>query len=412
MISRNSLSLVATGSAILENSDINSSKRILILITSLFRSGGAESQAVRLSIELKMRGWDVMVVSLVKPASHVEELQAQNVRLRSLNMSPGVPDPRAIVRLRHIINDFRPDVVHCHMFHANLLGRITRLFCRIPILICTAHGVRENSRRGGPSWHREMLYRITDTIADRTTIICNIAYERYLRVGAASRKRLMVIPNGVDTDIFSPSVERRVKLRHQLGVENNFVWLAVGRLVVQKDYPTLFKALEMLGNDGFLLLIAGDGPLEESLRKDCNARHLAAKVRFCGARKDIIDLYNAADGFVMSSNSEGLPMAALEAAAMGLPAVVTNVGGTPEIVGDGVGGYVVPPSDPGQLASALRRVMHGSPESRKIMGRAARRHCRENYGMNQIVQRWLDLYDDCLSSAKPGPRNSKLSEVC
>jgi glycosyltransferase involved in cell wall biosynthesis len=210
----------------------------------------------------------------------------------------------------------------------------------------------------------------------------------------------MVIPNGVDTDVFSRSTERRAKLRRQFGVEKDFVWLAVGRLVVQKDYPTLFKALEMLPHDRFVVLIAGDGPLEKSLRKECNARHLAGKVRFCGLRKDVIDLYDAADGFVMSSNSEGLPMAALEAAAMGLPAVVTHVGGTAEIVIDRVTGYVVPPGDAQQLASGLQRVMHASPESRGIMGRAARQHCQNNYGMDAIVQKWLDLYAECFSPAR------------
>jgi len=384
----------------LQNSDTNSSKRILMLITSLVRSGGAESQVVRLSMKLKSRGWDVMVVSLVKPSAYVEDLEAHNIKSHSLDMYPGVPDPRALVRLRSIINGFHPDVVHCHMFHANLLGRFTRLSCQIPVLICTAHSVRENSRRGGPSWHRELLYRFTDAISDRTTIICHAAYERYLRVGAASRKRLMVIPNGVDTDIFSRSTERRAKLRRQFGVEKDFVWLAVGRLVVQKDYPTLFKALEMLPHDHFVVLIAGDGPLEKSLRKECNARHLAGKVRFCGLRKDVIDLYDAADGFVMSSNSEGLPMAALEAAAMGLPAVVTHVGGTADIVIDRVTGYVVPPGDAQQLASGLQRVMHASPESRGIMGRAARQHCQNNYGMDAIVQKWLDLYAECFSPAR------------
>lgn len=407
----NLANVIATGISPLQNSDTNGSKRILMLITSLVRSGGAESQVVRLSIELKSRGWDVTVVSLVEPTAYVEELEAHNIKHYSLDMSPGVPDPRAVVRLRRIIKRYRPDVVHCHMFHANLLGRITRLFCHIPVLICTAHSVRENSRRGGPSWHRELLYRVTDAISDRTTIICQAAYERYLRVGAASRKRLMVIPNGVDTDVFSRSTERRAKLRRQFGLERDFVWLAVGRLVVQKDYPTLFKALQMLPNDRFVVLIAGDGPLERSLRKECNARHLAGKVRFCGARKDIVDLYSAADGFVMSSNSEGLPMAALEAAAVGLPAVVTDVGGTPDIVINGLAGYVVPPGDAQQLASGLQRVMHASPESREIMGRAARQHCQNNYGMDAIVQKWLDLYSECFSSARVLTGNSNLLEL-
>jgi glycosyltransferase involved in cell wall biosynthesis len=260
--------------------------------------------------------------------------------------------------------------------------------------------VQENSRKGGPSWHRELLYRATDSLAERTTIICNAAYERYVRVGAVARNKLQVIPNGIDSGIFAPSRERRASIRYEFGIKSEFVWLAVGRLVVQKDYPTLFNALELLRTYRFVVLIAGDGPLEADLRAECTRRRLNNKVRFCGAREDIVDLYNAADAFVMSSDSEGLPMALLEAASVGLPAVVTDVGGNSDIVVDGITGYIVPASKPVQLASALQRIMEASPESRESMSRAARRHCHHNYRIAAIIESWLDLYSECLSSVR------------
>jgi glycosyltransferase involved in cell wall biosynthesis len=371
-----------------------------MLITSLCRSGGAESQVFRLSTELKARSWEVCVVSLIKPAAYVRQLEEQNIEVHSLDMKPGVPDFRAVFRLRSLIQRFRPDILHCHMFHANLLGRITRLVCPIPLLICTAHGVQENSRKGGPSWHRELLYRATDNLAERTTIICNAAYERYVRVGAVARNKLQVIPNGIDSGVFAPSRERRTSIRHEFGIGSEFVWLAVGRLVIQKDYPTLFNALEQLPTHRFVVLIAGDGPLEADLRVECTRRRLNDKVRFCGAREDIVDLYNAADAFVMSSDSEGLPMALLEAASVGLPAVVTDVGGNSDIVVDGITGYIVPPSKPVQLAAELQRIMEASPESRESMSRAARRHCQQNYRIAAIIESWLDLYTECLSSVR------------
>ena len=382
--------------------------RILMLITSLCRSGGAESQVVRLSTELRARGWDVCVVSLIKPRAYVHQLEHQHIEVHSLDMKPGVPDFRAMFRLRRLIRRFRPDIVHCHMFHANVLGRITRLFCAVPVLICTAHGVQENSTRGGPSWHRELLYRVTDTLAERTTIICNAAYARYLRVGAVACNRLRVIPNGIDSGIFSPSRERRAIVRQEFGIGSEFVWLAVGRLVIQKDYPTLFNAVERLRMDRFVVLIAGDGPLESELRADCARRGLDERIRFCGTREDIVDLYNAADAFVMSSDSEGLPMALLEAASVGLPAVVTNVGGNRDVVVDGVTGYVVPPGNPAQLAFSLRQIMEASPESRQSMSRAARHHCQKNYEIAAIIENWLDLYTECLSSVRIGGVSSAM----
>jgi glycosyltransferase involved in cell wall biosynthesis len=396
----------------LENSGTNRQNRVLILITGL-GIGGAEKQVVRLAAELRARDWEVSVVCLVKPGSPstpvewragalacVSQLEQHHVDVHSLDMKRGVPDFRAVFRLRSLIRSFRPDVVHCHMFHANILGRITRLFCRMPAVICTAHNTKETSTLGGPTWHKELLYRATDSLADRTTIICNAGFDRYVRVGAVPRKKLRMIPNGVDTNVFSRSEERRRSTRIALGIGSEFVWLAVGRLVKQKDYPTLFRALELLARKQFIVLIAGSGHLETELREECTKRDLSGHVRFCGERKDILDLYNAADAFVMSSECEGMPVALLEAASVGLPAVVTNVGGNSDIVTDDVSGYVVPPGTPTQLAAALQRLMEASPERLKVMSRAAREHCHEHYRIAAIVDKWLDLYADCLPFAQ------------
>ncbi len=379
--------------------ETNPAKRILIVVTTL-GIGGAESQVVRLASELKARGWEISIACLVKPVGYVQQLERQLIPVYSLDMKAGMPDLRAILRLRSVVRRLRPNVVHCHMYHANILGRITRLFCKMPALICTAHSTIESSRRGGPTWHKELLYRATDHLADRTTIICQAGFERYVRVGAVPRNKLRMIPNGVDTDVFSRSEEQRLRARRALGIGSEFVWLAVGRLVRVKDYPTLFRAVELLGRDDFVLLVAGNGPLEQELRDECARRDLNGRVRFCGAREDIVDLYNAADAFAMCSEFEGLSLALLESAAMGLPAVVTAVGGNPEIVVENVSGYLVPPGSPALLAVALQRLMEAAPEQRAAMGRAARQHCLERYRITAIVDQWIDLYAEYLPAAR------------
>ena len=369
----------------------------MFVVTTLML-GGAELQVVRLATELKARGGEVCVVSLadisygMKARSLVSQLETQHIAFHSLGMKPGIPDLRALFRLRKHIRDFCPDVVHCHMYHANILGRITRLFCRIPVLICTAHNTVEASRRGGPTWHKELLYRATDFLADHTTIICDAGFRRYVRVGAVPRNKLCMIPNGIDTDVFSHSEEERQRFRSALGIGTEFVWLAVGRLVKQKDYPNLLRALELLPDKNFVVLVAGEGPLQGELQGECDKRGLGGRVRFCGARTDVRQFYNAADAFVMSSEMEGMPLVLLEAASMGLPAVVTDVGGNPEVVVDNVTGYVVPPANPVLLAAALQRVMHATPEQRRNMSRAARQHCVQRYRIATVMKQWLNLY--------------------
>ena len=370
--------------------------RILMLITTL-TLGGAETQVVRLAIELKRRGWLVKVVCMVDPSAYVNQLVEEQIDVESLGMPRGVPDPRGIWRLRHIVNAFRPDIVHCHMVHANLLGRFARLFCRIPALICTAHNLQERSEKGGVTWHKEFLYRLTDFLADRTTIICRAAFDRYVKVGAVPAQKLELIPNGIDTQRFSPSQNAREIARAALGVGQRFAWLSVGRLVEQKNYFGLLQALTLLPGDDWVVLIAGNGPLAEPLQAESRRLNLAERVKFLGAGEDIWKLYNAADGLVMSSHYEGLSIALLEAASMGLPGVVTDVGGNSEVVVDGVTGWVVQPGSPPKLAAAMRRLQDAPVDARRSFGNAARAHCQKTFRFEAVTERWIELYSRYLS---------------
>lgn len=382
--------------------------RILILVTNL-TFGGAETQAVRLGLDFKRRGYDVRMVSMTLPDQWVGELEAGGIQVESLRMKAGMPDLRAIFRLRGIIRRFRPDVVHCHMFHANLLGRITRLVCPMPSLICTVHNLKETSERGGGTGWKEFLYRITDRLASRTTIICKAAFERYVEVGAVPRDRLQVIPNGIDTDVFRPVAEVREKARRALGLaDDEFAWFAVGRLVKQKDYPNLFRAVAQLPDSKFVVLIAGGGALEGELRGICHSLGIDQRVRFLGAREDIRDLYNAADAYVMSSEFEGFSVALLEASAMELPIVATDAGGNREIVVDGRSGYIVPTQNPAALSQRMLDVMSASASDLRRMGQEGRTFCSANFRSDVVANQWLAVYEESLKAANH-PASSKLA---
>lgn len=121
--------------------------KILFLITG-FDYAGAESQVVLLCRDLRARGCEVRLVTMIPPVAYLDELRDLGVEVRSLNMKKGVPDPRAIFRLARIIREMRPDVVHSHLVHANLLARAARLFVRIPFLICSAHNINEGEDGG------------------------------------------------------------------------------------------------------------------------------------------------------------------------------------------------------------------------------------------------------------------------
>jgi glycosyltransferase involved in cell wall biosynthesis len=363
----------------------NLGKRILLLATGLNR-GGAETQVLHLAKGLLLRGWEVEVVSMLSGGDMLDQFRNAGILVHEVGMKRGIPDPRAVVRFRRIILTFHPDIVHSHMIHANLLARMTRLVCPIPALITTAHNITEGGR-----W-TEIAYRVTDPMTDLTTIICTTAAQRYIQVGSVPKNRLRVVVNGVPLDQFLPNPHTRVAARRQLGIGDEFVWLAVGRFESQKDYPNLVDAIRQASSQQDLFLIAGDGPLRSEIEALAGERNVAHRVRFLGMRTDVPALMAAADGYVMSSAWEGLPMVLLEAAASGLPIVATNVGGTGEIVRDGVSGFLVPASNPAALAKALQNMEQQPPSARTAMGSIGRNFVVRNYSLSTVLDQWESIY--------------------
>jgi glycosyltransferase involved in cell wall biosynthesis len=367
--------------------------RIVMLTTNLAR-GGAEAQVFRLSLELKRRGWDLAVISLLPPTSYGGALEAAGVRVFSLDMRSGKADPRGFFRLAALLKRLRPQVLHSHMFHANLLARLARLVCPVPVVISTLHSAAESARGASSTRARDRLYRLTSPLANAVVAVSRAAAERHASCGAVRRETLRVIPNGVDTAVFRPDSERRARVRRELGFDSDFVWLAAGRLMWKKDYATLLRAFGQL--QGGALAIAGAGPLEDGLKR--LAAECGGCVRFLGQVDDMPAMMNAADGFVLSSLVEGLPVALLEAAASGLPAVATEVGGVREILGEEAG-LVVPPGDPATLAAAMRRLAALSLEARERMSRAARALALARFEVSMVVSQWEAAYGQLLENA-------------
>ncbi|MFB3778032.1 MAG: glycosyltransferase [Bryobacteraceae bacterium] len=366
--------------------------RIALLTTNLAR-GGAETQVALLAAGLGRRNWDVSVVSLVKPTAFEAELAAESIPVYSLDMQPGVWNPLGLARLAVILRKLRPQILHGHMFHANLLARLSRLLFPLPVVVSTLHSAAETSRRSSQMRWRDSAYRLTDGLGDLTVAVSEAVAARHIGAKAVPARKLRVIPNGVDTSRFRPDAARRQTSRSLLGLGNQFTWLAVGRLMWKKGYGPLIHAFAGLGQG--ILLVAGAGPQETELVE--LASELGTNVRFLGQRADIEDLMPAADAFVQASLVEGMPVSLLEAASCGLPSVTTAAGGAAEVVSDGRTGYVVPPGNAEALAAAMSRLMSLPADERLSMGLAARRHVVEHYEAAAMLTRWEQLYEELLA---------------
>jgi len=366
-------------------------KRIVFVITTL-GMGGAETQLVRLATGLKGRGWQVSVVSLIPMEYIAKDLEQSQIPAVSLNMRPGSPDPRAVLALARYLREQKPQIVHTHMVHANLLGRVARLFAPVPVLISTAHNVNEGSR-----W-REIAYRLTDRLCDLTTQVSEAGLKRYIAIGAVPEAKIRFVPNGINSMEFCPDPQARARVREELGWQQHFIWLAVGRFAEAKDYPNLLQAFAEVHarHPEGRLMIAGKGELMKATQRLAWELGLSEVVRFLGPRKDIPALMNAADGYVMSSAWEGLPMVLLEASATGLPIVATDVGGNREVVQEGQTGYLVPPKDARALGAAMLRLMALPKTQKQSMGEAARALVQRRYSLESVLNYWETIYAEQL----------------
>jgi glycosyltransferase involved in cell wall biosynthesis len=363
-------------------------RRLLILTTSL-DFGGAETQLVRIATRLRQRGWEVRVISMRLPRAFEAELTEAGIVVETLAIQRSASLPLAFLKMCAIVRRVRPTVVLSFMVHANILARLSRPFSPMPRLVCSARSVTEQSSRGGTRW-RDLAYRLTDWLCDLTVQNSDAGRRRYVSAGATPERKIMVIPNGLDLSHFHPDAEARAAMRASLGVmDGTFVWLAVGRLEEEKDYPLMLAAFaEAARQRPARLVVVGKGSQLGRLEKLADELGIADAVTFYGVSRDVARLMAAADALVLSSLWEGLPNVLIEAAATALPAVTTDVGGSAEVVLHAETGMVVQGRAPGQLAQAMCRLMALEPAQRKDFGARARAYAERSYALDTVVDRW------------------------
>jgi glycosyltransferase involved in cell wall biosynthesis len=359
--------------------------RIAYILTSL-GIGGAERQALLLAERMAERGHAVTVVTL-RPRQAEEWATSLDPHYLGLRKTP-VSLVGGLAQARRILRSFEPDLVHSHCFHSNIFARLLRLAGPAAPLISTIHNVYEGA------WPRMLAYRLTDPLCRRTTAVSEAAALRSMRLKAVPRRKCSVLTNGIDTAEFAPCCDRRARMRSQMGVEGEFIWLAAGRIAPSKDYPNLLRAFSLVraARPAACLWVAGEGSGADlaPLRALAAELSIGDRVRWLGLRREMPALLDAADGFVLASAWEGMPLAVGEAMAMEKPVVATDVGGVRELVGED--GRIVLSKSAEALAEAMLGMMEAAPEVRFALGSAARQCIETRFSMDAKADEWEALY--------------------
>ncbi|WP_336797010.1 glycosyltransferase [Erwinia aphidicola] len=356
----------------------------IIFVISGLQMGGAEAQVCELADNLSYLGEEVSIVCL--SGEVIRKPENQNIKIYNINIEKKAKSVLlGLIKLRGIIKKIDPDVIHSHMFHANILMRVLRIIVRFPALICTVH----NSYEGGKV--RTLLYRYTDRFADITTNVSNEATSAYVDKGAVKREKIITIKNAINTDKFKFSNEARVRIRNEFNVDDDkTVLLAVGRLTKQKDYPNLIYAFSNIKCKSAILFIIGDGELKSELLSLAEKLNLSDRVFWLGLKNNINEFMSAADVFVLASRWEGFGLVVAEAMSCKRVVVATDSGGVAEVIGDC--GYLVPPNDSRKLATTIDNALKLSQNQSSLVGKQARERVLNLFSMKSKAQEWLQIY--------------------
>ncbi len=360
--------------------------RVCQLITEL-GPAGAERCVFELSRRLDRRAFEVHVVAL-RGGEVAGWLARHDVAVHIAGLR-GKWDAWRLARAWAMVRATRPDVVHTHLFHADLAGRIGAWMTgRVPLV----HTVHIDERRFRP-W-QFAFQRLAAARCDRVVCVSESVRRAHARRAGLPQSAYEVIPNGIDVEAYARNDTARGVLREQWGVPAEAVLVAmVGRLDYQKGVSTFLDALAHLAGRGVIVeaVIAGDGPRRPLVESYLRTGEGGRRCRHLGFVRDVPSVLSAADVLAMPSRWEGFGLAAAEAMAAGLPVVGTDVSGLRDVIVDGQTGVLVAPDDAPGLAGALERLARDAG-LRERMGQAGRRRATERFHIRDNVRRHENLY--------------------
>ena len=366
-------------------------RRIMFVIWSL-DLGGAEQVVIDLATKLDRQFFEPFVCCLNGKGRFAPQVEGLGIKVVALHKRPKF-DPWVIFKLVRVMKKEKVDLVHTHLFTANLWGRIAAKLAGVPVV---------SSEHGMDIWRKrlhltldQMLTRVNRKIVFVSEGVKNFYKSRNHSLNGKGR----VIHNGINIAQFQPRIDRQA-VRKSLGLgESDKVVGIVGRLVPEKAHVDFIEAIEILRQEQEEIkgLIVGEGTLLGALQKRVKVAGLEHHVLFTGFRSDLPALYQAMDIFVMTSLREGFPLTILEAMAAGVPVIATAVGGVKECIEDGEDGLLIPPGDSTALAGAISRVLK-DPSFAEFMIRNAKRKVQSHFSVERMVKEHESLYTEALAA--------------
>lgn len=367
----------------------------VLLVTVGLEVGGTEGQLMEIADRLDPKRFVVTVCGLKGEGAVAGEMRRRGIKVVTLN-GTGRMDARVFLRFFSLVRAEQPDVIHSFLPLANYVGMIVGHMLRVSVLVASYRGV-EQGRNGFQVWADRLVVRLAQATTCCSNAVRCFAIERF----GGEETKYVTIYNGVDVERF-----RRISTMTKSGLGLREGIATIGT-VCRLEEPTkglavLLKAVAQLNQrvniPPFQLIVVGEGPSAEILRRLSEELSLCEIIVFAGLRCDVEQILPLLDLFVLPSLCEGFGIALVEAMAAGCPVVATAVGGIPEVVQSERTGVLVPAGDSNALTNALADLLENRSKARAL-GRDGQRWVATQFAMSTMVHHHENLYERLLRDA-------------
>ena len=375
---------------------MNKPVNVLRIIPSL-EMGGVERTLTSILPRLDKKKYKVYLCCLFKRDKLADTMESLNIPIIKFKMRARLDfDGKYIIgilRLAYLMKKMQIDIVHTHLYRANIAGRIAAKLAGVPVIIANEHNI--------DSWKKlpqKLNDRVLAGITNKIIVVSNAVKDFYINKIGIPEDKITTIYNGVDIPKFQTHVDINKK-KKEFGIKSSEkVITIIGRLHQQKGHCYFLKAAQIIvkKKPNVKFLIVGDGPLGSQLRDMSNDLKISKNVIFTGLRNDIPQILAMSDISVLTSLREGFSITVLESMAAGKPVIATNVGGNNEIIEHGKTGFIIPTQSPKDLALYGLKLINDKELARN-MGQEAKKKVL-NFSIDKMVKKTENLYEFLIHS--------------
>jgi glycosyltransferase involved in cell wall biosynthesis len=340
--------------------------------------GGAETLVMQMCRLQREQGHDPCVYAVASLGPLGEQMRAEGFSVLP-NVGWHMSDPSR--SFFHVFKETHPDVVHLHNPTPTIYAAMAARMAGVPSIVSTRHNLAAPPRR----LVVELKYSFATTFCDWIAGICDATTNNLKSIHSIPSRKIVRVYNGTYPVSRVP--------HEQWPPKTGFTLVYVGRLEPVKNHVLLLNAVHAAieSMPGLRLWMVGDGSERKTLESLASKLGIASQIIFYGQQLDVAPFFSAADAFIMSSKSEGLPISLLQAFSLGLPAIVTDVGGMAEVVRLARGGFTVSATDPAEMAAAILRLAANDTE-REQFSRNAKEAFQLRFTLQVMVNTYMDLY--------------------